>query len=616
MYFSHYFDYLGMVKGLKVRFLKLICHIFIFFKSVRNTAMLAILEGKDDDDEPIDCLYDSEEDIEDLDIDEDFVPDALENDCSSDYGIDDGNDENNVEDLHINMASCNHSTFVSKDRTVTWKTVMPNIYGRSRAENIIPERVGITRFAMLRIRYIKDAFELCFTKVMRKMIVDNTNLEGSRIFGDSWSNIDDVTIQAYIGILILAGVYRSHGESIDNLWHDKIGRPIFRATMSKNNFKIITRVLRFDNKVTRQERRATDKLAPIRDLWEKWIINLNVIYSPGENVTIDEQLVSFRGKCPFRQYMPSKPAKYGIKIWALCDSKTNYAYNLQIYTGKQTGEASEKNQGQRVVLDLVKDLKGRNITCDNFFTNYNLAMELLKKKNTIVGTVRANKTFLPQFTKQEIRQRPVLSSHFYYSDQVTLVQYVPKKYRLVNVLSTFHHHDTICPDAKKLPEIISFYNKTKAGVDTLDQLVGTYTVKRKSNRWPFALFCNIIDISGVNAFVLWLETHPDWNKNKSFNRRLFLEELGSQLVNEEILRRPNLPRGAASLSLVHESRASTSTLISDEFLNNKKKRKLSSGARCQFCVNKDRKAYSACQKCNKPLCGEHKTAIYLCNSCK
>ena len=42
------------------------------------------------------------------------------------------------------------------------------------------------------------------------------------------------------------------------------------------------------------------------------------------------------------------------------------------------------------------------------------------------------------------------------------------------------HHDVsiIEDDAQKKPEIIHFYNKTKIGVDLVDQMVQTYTYRR------------------------------------------------------------------------------------------------------------------------------------------
>lgn len=126
--------------------------------------------------------------------------------------------------------------------------------------------------------------------------------------------------------------------------------------MPLRRFQNISRVLRFDDKTDRAERRTRDKLAPIRVLWDKWAHNLKIMYNPNECVTIDELLLAFRGRCPFKQYITSKPAKYGIKIWALCDSSSNYAWSLQVYTGRDRNCAPEKNQGMRVVLELAEGL--------------------------------------------------------------------------------------------------------------------------------------------------------------------------------------------------------------------------------------------------------------------
>ncbi len=66
---------------------------------------------------------------------------------------------------------------------------------------------------------------------------------------------------------------------------------------------------------TRHERANEDKLAPIRDLWNMLLAGLRVCYTPGGSLTVDEQLIPTRGRCSFRQYMPRKPVKYGLKIF-------------------------------------------------------------------------------------------------------------------------------------------------------------------------------------------------------------------------------------------------------------------------------------------------------------
>lgn len=174
-------------------------------------------------------------------------------------------------------------------------------------------------------------------------------------------------MQAYIGLLILAGVFKSNNEATSSLWDGEMGRAIFRATMPLKMFQRLSRVIRFDDKRTRDARRQTDKLAPIREMWDKWVERLPLMYNPGLNVTVDECLVGFRGWCPFKQYMPSKPAKYGIKIWTACDAESSYSWNMQVYTGKPAGVQHEKNLGKRVVNEMTHGLQGHIVTCDNFF---------------------------------------------------------------------------------------------------------------------------------------------------------------------------------------------------------------------------------------------------------
>ena len=70
--------------------------------------------------------------------------------------------------------------------------------------------------------------------------------------------------------IFYAGVYGGRSEMIINLWNKEKGRPIFGATRSRNRFQQITRVMCFDKRDTRAERRERDKLAPIRNIHDKF----------------------------------------------------------------------------------------------------------------------------------------------------------------------------------------------------------------------------------------------------------------------------------------------------------------------------------------------------------
>ncbi|XP_070300249.1 piggyBac transposable element-derived protein 4-like [Salvelinus sp. IW2-2015] len=280
--------------------------------------------------------------------------------------------------------------------------------------------------------------------------------------------------------------------------------------MSLENFHIIPRIIRFDNRDTR----AARQLAAIRSLWDKWVDRLPPFYNPGPNVTVDEQLMLFRGRCPFRQYIPSKPTKYGIKIWATCDAASPYAWNLQVYTGKPNGGAPEKNQGMRVVLDVKQGHR-------------ELSPQLLNTRN-----------------------RPINSTKFVFTADMSLVSYVPKKGKNVVLMRALHRDRRICGQEHQKTEIIMDYNATKGGVDNLDKLVTGDCCKRRTLRWPLVIFFNILDISAYNTFVIWMALNPDWNRGKLQRRRLFLEELGKALVRPEIQRKQHIPRSPASVAIV------------------------------------------------------------------
>ncbi|KAF9406111.1 hypothetical protein HW555_013417, partial [Spodoptera exigua] len=53
-----------------------------------------------------------------------------------------------------------------------------------------------------------------------------------------------------------------------------------------------------DDKSTCEERKAIDKFAPKREIWEMLIAVCRDSYKPGSYVTVDEQLLGFRGGCP------------------------------------------------------------------------------------------------------------------------------------------------------------------------------------------------------------------------------------------------------------------------------------------------------------------------------
>lgn len=201
-----------------------------------------------------------------------------------------------------------------------------------------------------------------------------------------------------------------------------------------------------------------------------------------------------------------------------------------IIYAEKNGNVREKNQGERVVRELAVAFRGsgRNITMGNFFTTLPLAKHLLSWKLTTVGTLRKNKPYIPRQMAPH-KSREENSTLFGFQEGVTLCSYVPKKNKAVILLSTMHSDAAVNDDGKRKPHMISYYNKYKTGVDTMDQMVTRYTTHRRTQRWPLAMFFNILDVGALASYIIYYENNKMIRK-KTNQRRIFLRQLSEELA--------------------------------------------------------------------------------------
>ena len=230
-----------------------------------------------------------------------------------------------------------------------------------------------------------------------KDVVKYTNIEGKRALQDKWCETDEIEIMAFIGILIHLGALKQNIFPTELIWDVQNGNALARSTMTRSRFLSLSKRLRFDDKEIRSERRNRDEFAPIRDIWEQLMSNMRKHYVPGPFITVDEQLIPWRGMCKFLQYLPSKPDKYGLKVFWACDSENNYPLVAKPYLGK-IGQTPQVNLGMTTAFELCALYfgTGRNLTVDNFFHDIELCDMLERQNMTLVGTVRRNKRFLPE----------------------------------------------------------------------------------------------------------------------------------------------------------------------------------------------------------------------------
>ena len=228
---------------------------------------------------------------------------------------------------------------------VHWMERPPSSRGRPMAANIIDPPPGPTNKVPLILDDPIDAFKVTFPIEFMLLVLQYTNQRyqkhcnenrRSRIFArfHGYSPFVIEEIQAFIGLLLIQGAYKCTKHPLKELYKPMY-LPHFRAVLSRDRFQLLYLCCRFDDLTTRKTRQKKDRLAPIRELWDRFFLLCTQLYNPTTCVTVDEQLVKFRGRCSFRQFMPNKPGKYGLKVWIAADSTSHYCFNASVYLGKE-----------------------------------------------------------------------------------------------------------------------------------------------------------------------------------------------------------------------------------------------------------------------------------------
>lgn len=158
-----------------------------------------------------------------------------------------------------------------------------------------------------------------------------------------------------------------------------------------------------------------------RELTDKIIDACKSYYSPGESVTINEHIIPFRGRIPFKVYIKGKPDPYGIKVILLCNVSMSYVLNAVYYIGKEDPPITEP-RSEYCLVTLTEHLHGKKrcIVADNWFSSIPAAEKLLEKGLTFVGTLRKNKR---QILKEILstKDRPNNSAVFIFHEEITLI---------------------------------------------------------------------------------------------------------------------------------------------------------------------------------------------------
>ena len=362
-------------------------------------------------------------------------------------------------------------------------------------------------------------------------------------------------LDAFIGILITSNFnerkcQRDYWSSNSLLHHKRLA-----LVMSRDLFIFIKKNIKFSKE---GDKNIADKIWRVKTMCEIFKSNILLFGYFSANLSIDESMVKFFGRCQIKQFVKNKPIRFGIKLWSLC-TDTGFLLDFNIYCGKDSNNSTEKLRnctlGTRVVMNLLHpflfqtalNLREKyHVIFDNFFTSPYLLVFLKTLGLRATGTVRANRVYEQKLVDNKLKRIPVSISlnnkskrgdYEVKRDINSTLSYVSvKDSKVVSILSTaagiepFANVERYCKEEKKktsipFPQCFAVYNKYMGGVDLHDHYRHDLKINISSRRWTWQIFKFIIETALSNSVILWNSCNEKEKKIKAKEFALIIADI-------------------------------------------------------------------------------------------
>ncbi|XP_031356899.1 piggyBac transposable element-derived protein 2-like [Photinus pyralis] len=389
--------------------------------------------------------------------------------------------------------------------------------------------------------------------------------------------------------------------------------------MSRNRFEKLRSCFHINDnsKIKTRDHPEYDKLFKVRPFIESLKQNFEKI-EPEEHNAVDEIMIPCKSHTALKQYIKSKPHKWGIKMFARAGA-SGIVYDFDIYIGKgTTHEPSDLGISGDIVVKLAKNIpKNQNfkIYTDNYFTSFNLFTTLQQMGILSVGTVRTNRLKGLKFKEDKVMKTEGRGSYEHFTEEnkkVVAVKWFDNKG--VTLLSTYVGLQPIeevrrwSQTEKKYvhvprPNIVKIYNMNMGGVDLNDMLVALYRTRIGVKRYYLKIFFHLMDISIVNSWLLYRRDCRLHDITSYKKLVVFRSEIGHAFLQSlsKDRKRVGRPSSRESSPQLQRKRTVNPQPIDDVRYDGREHWPvhIEPKQRCRSC-----QAYSrlACEKCKIPLC--------------
>jgi hypothetical protein len=336
----------------------------------------------------------------------------------------------------------------------------------------------------------------------------------------TWKDCTPSEMRKFIAIYFFMGIHRK--PDLHLYWStdpfDQCPFLLQPASLSRDRFKQILHFLRFyDCTHLPDEGDPLKKIRPFSNMVKDSL----QIYMPEQQICVDESLVMYKGRLLFRQFIPTKRARFGIKLYFLCESTSGYAYNFLIHSTEaenrkfgQNLQCEHLSFSERVVVELSKDLLnlGYQVFTDNWFSSTRLADFLLANSTSLTGTIRQDRG-IPACLRD--KRVPPNSCAFAHKGDLLAVKMVERKRSGTKTVHFIDAKEEASTDTVQRvrtggavvelqkPKTAKKYAKCMGGVDRLDGGLQPYLTCRKTSRWFCRLGFHLLLLCVRNSWILY-----------------------------------------------------------------------------------------------------------------